>query len=402
MSNAWPTVTLRDVLHLTIDAVTVDPAISYPIAGVYSFARGLFARVPISGTETTYKTLHRLHRNDFVLSQLKGWEGAIACIPDEFDGWFLSPQFQTFRAESDLLDIAYLEWYCKQAKVWEELKNRSRGMGARRDSVSPTQFLSLAIPLPPLEEQQRIVARIEELAAKIEEARGLRREAVGEVEKILTEVEFRMWTDESLEKAPCLDEITTFLSRGRQSEQGESKHYLIKTQHVQQGNYVRSHITLAPEIATKVLPDAMVRPGDILIACSAAGCLGRVARFMETDQVASVDTHVAIARANPQLILPEYLYAYLRGGQGQVQLRSRERGDWMREKVGFRLTELNLADLKRVPVPLPSLSEQQRIVTYLNSLQSRVDALKQMQAKTSAELDALLPSILDKAFKGEL
>ncbi len=49
-----------------------------------------------------------------------------------------------------------------------------------------------------------------------------------------------------------------------------------------------------------------------------------------------------------------------------------------------------------------TIPEQRRIVTYLDDLQAKVDALKQLQAKTQAELDSLLPSILDKAFKGEL
>jgi type I restriction enzyme S subunit len=53
------------------------------------------------------------------------------------------------------------------------------------------------------------------------------------------------------------------------------------------------------------------------------------------------------------------------------------------------------------PVTLP-LPEQRRIVAYLDDLQARVDQLKALQAQTAAELDALLPSILDKAFKGEL
>ena len=48
------------------------------------------------------------------------------------------------------------------------------------------------------------------------------------------------------------------------------------------------------------------------------------------------------------------------------------------------------------------LVERRRIVTYLDGLQAKVDALKKLQADTAAELDALLPSILDKAFKGEL
>ena len=46
-------------------------------------------------------------------------------------------------------------------------------------------FLGYEIPLPPLDEQRRIVARIEELAARIEEARELRRRAVEETECLL-------------------------------------------------------------------------------------------------------------------------------------------------------------------------------------------------------------------------
>ena len=42
----------------------------------------------------------------------------------------------------------------------------------------------------------------------------------------------------------------------------------------------------------------------------------------------------------------------------------------------------------------------QAIFTHI--LQAEVDALKRLQAETAAELDALLPSILDRAFKGEL
>jgi type I restriction enzyme S subunit len=46
--------------------------------------------------------------------------------------------------------------------------------------------------------------------------------------------------------------------------------------------------------------------------------------------------------------------------------------------------------------------EQRRIVAELDALQAEVDSLKRLQAETAAELDALLPSILDRVFKGEL
>jgi type I restriction enzyme S subunit len=46
--------------------------------------------------------------------------------------------------------------------------------------------------------------------------------------------------------------------------------------------------------------------------------------------------------------------------------------------------------------------EQRRIVVALDALQGKVDALKRLQAETAAELAALLPALIDRAFKGEL
>ena len=63
---------------------------------------------------------------------------------------------------------------------------------------------------------------------------------------------------------------------------------------------------------------------------------------------------------------------------------------------------INLGILTKIPFPDRSLPEQRRIVAELDALQAEVDGLKRLQAETSAELDALLPAVLDRAFKGEL
>jgi type I restriction enzyme S subunit len=46
--------------------------------------------------------------------------------------------------------------------------------------------------------------------------------------------------------------------------------------------------------------------------------------------------------------------------------------------------------------------EQRRIVAYLDGLQAKVNALSELQSQTQDELDALLSSVLERAFKGEL
>ncbi len=60
------------------------------------------------------------------------------------------------------------------------------------------------------------------------------------------------------------------------------------------------------------------------------------------------------------------------------------------------------SDVLSYKIPLPPLPEQRRIVAYLDALQAKVDALRRLQAETGAELDALMPAVLDRAFKGEL
>jgi type I restriction enzyme S subunit len=53
-------------------------------------------------------------------------------------------------------------------------------------------------------------------------------------------------------------------------------------------------------------------------------------------------------------------------------------------------------------IPLPDIEAQRLLVERLDALQDKVDEVKRLQAEMQAELDALLPSILDHAFRGEL
>jgi type I restriction enzyme S subunit len=63
---------------------------------------------------------------------------------------------------------------------------------------------------------------------------------------------------------------------------------------------------------------------------------------------------------------------------------------------------LSMKTIRQLKLPVPPLSEQQQIVAYMDKLQAKVDALERLQTETTAEIVALLPSILDKAFKGGL
>ena len=69
---------------------------------------------------------------------------------------------------------------------------------------------------------------------------------------------------------------------------------------------------------------------------------------------------------------------------------------------GSASPHVNIGAIRRFRLLLPDLGKQRRIITYLDGLQAQVDELTVLQDATQAELDALLPSVLDRAFKGEL
>jgi type I restriction enzyme, S subunit len=159
----WRRVRLEEVLTEHLEAVPVEPQASYEVVGVYSFGRGLFERAKLEGTATSYKALHRLHAGQLVLSRLKAWEGAIAIVPDTFDGWFLSPEFPTFDIDTTCIDIEYLRSLVTTEEFWARLGGASRGIGARRERVHAARLLEQEVDLPPLAMQRQVAQKIRSL-----------------------------------------------------------------------------------------------------------------------------------------------------------------------------------------------------------------------------------------------
>ncbi|NVZ11609.1 restriction endonuclease subunit S [Allochromatium humboldtianum] len=159
---------LGDILDLHEDPVRVTPDCEYPQVGVRGFGGGLFAKPAVMGTETSYKAFNRLYADALVLSQVKGWEGAIALCPPELEGMFVSPEYRTFRCRPDESCPGYLGELMRTPWFWSLLQEATRGVGARRERTRPEQFLNIELPMPKLEDQRKalnILSRQTQLTA---------------------------------------------------------------------------------------------------------------------------------------------------------------------------------------------------------------------------------------------
>lgn len=148
---------------------------------------------------------------------------------------------------------------------------------------------------------------------------------------------------------------------------------------------------VSPEYFSSISVNRVPKRGDVLY--TAVGSYG-VPCLVDTDQPFCFQRHIAIIKPDPELILSTFLKWVLSSSDVFEQAT--------RVATGSAQLTVPLRGIRNLQFALPSLSEQRRIVTYLDNLKAKLDALKQLQTETAAELDALLPSVLDKAFKGEL
>jgi type I restriction enzyme S subunit len=141
------------LLALDEDPTPIEATGNYPQVGVRSFGAGLFTKGAVAGTNTTYRTFNRLYSGAIVLSQVKGWEGAIAVCPPELEGWFVSPEYRTFRCVASESKPGYLAALITTKWFWGRLGGATRGVGARRERTRPEEFLRIEVPMPNVSEQ---------------------------------------------------------------------------------------------------------------------------------------------------------------------------------------------------------------------------------------------------------
>ena len=145
---------LGDFVYLWEDRQAIQPDVLYPQVGIKGFAGGLFTKTAVKGSETSYRSFNRLHEGLLVVSQPKGWEGAIAVCARSLAGWFVSPEYRTFRCYEGRLTSRYLDMLIRTPWFQNQLAQLTRGQGARRERLRPEMLLAMNTRMPSMDAQE--------------------------------------------------------------------------------------------------------------------------------------------------------------------------------------------------------------------------------------------------------
>lgn len=391
MKAPWPIVPLGQAIRHRKEFIAIDDLTEYKRCRVQLHAKGIVLRDIVSGAAIRTKQQQVCRAGEFLVAEIDAKVGGFGIVPDELEGAIVSSHYFLYEIDEPRLERRFLDYYIRTRAFRDQVEAQGSTNYA---AIRPQQVLDYTLPLPPLAEQQRIVAHIDALAARIEEAKELRAQAVEEAERLFTIAAkwVRIETLKHFPRSP-IGQVATVTSGGTPSR-GNPEYWNGEIPWIKTGELVDGDLYGSEERITELgLSESSARlfpPGTILVALYGQGqTRGRTGRLMIP---ATTNQACCAILPSPDHFEARFTQYWLRSLYYDMRAVSRDgaQPNWNGQMI------------KKIEIALPPIHEQRRIVAYLDDLQAKVDAVKGLQADTQAELDALLPSVLDRAFRGEL
>lgn len=297
----------------------------------------------------------------------------------------------------------YLFYYCiSQKNVFIE-----KGKGGAQPNISQIILKQHPIPLPPLSEQQRIVERIEELFAKLDEAKerlqevadsfAVRKAAI--LHKAFTGELTKQWrwengvSDESWEEK-TIGEICSSLKYGtskKSSDDGEV--VVLRMGNLQNGEIDWSNLAYTSD--EEDIKKYLLKSGDVLFNRTNSPELVGKTSIYRGEMPAIYAGYLIKLDYEKNIVVGDYLNYYLNSSKAKEY--------YMQVKTdGVSQSNINAKKIGEFEIPLPTLSEQHEIVRLIDDLLARERAAKQATEQALASIDLMKKSILARAFRGEL
>ena len=309
---------------------------------------------------------------------------------------FGSTEFHVIRPVPGLAHARYLFHFLRQETIRKDGEKRMTGSAGQR-RVPASFFSNLQVLIPPMEEQKRIAAILDQADA----VRAHRRTALSRLDELTQSIFLEMFGEEKSSRWKQVSVENIADSKGGSVRTGPFGSQLLHSEFTNEGIFVLGidnvvsnefrwgesrHIS---EEKYKQLYRYTVFPGDVLITIM--GTCGRCAIVPENIQRAINTKHLCCITLNQEKCHPLFLQAYfLRHPTARKYL--------LQQTKGAIMSGMNMGIIKSLPVHLPPLALQKEFARRVEA----VEKMKAEQREHLARLDELFVSLQHRAFRGEL
>ena len=265
----------------------------------------------------------------------------------------------------------------------------------------------MVAPLPPLDEQQRLVARIESLFAKLDAAKAKVQSVFDAHETrkaaLLHDAfagkltakwrEARGVTGDVYQSVPLADVCKSIFDGDHMPPPKSSRGIpFLVISNVNKGKLDFSETRFVPQDYYDKLTDTR-KPESSDVLYTLVGTYG-IPVLVDTDRAFCFQRHMALLKPNEEAVLQRYLWYALRQRNFYQSATKIAKGT-------AQLT-VPIKGLRQLTIPMTSLPEQQEIVAILDRLLGREEEVRQSAESVLAAIDSMKQSVLARAFRGEL
>lgn len=381
--NDWKPYRLGDFLERHYESVSVESFAKYKRITIKTKGQGIELRDEVEGLEIGTKNQFKANQDQFLLSKIDAMNGAFGIVPSECDGGIITGNFWAYNLNEEIIDREYLRLLCTKQEFTKFSIAASEGT-TNRKYLREDKFLNLTIPLPPISEQQRIISKIGGVKNKLERIKELRAEQVKDINNLL----FSKYTEliEDAEWLP-MSEVAPIIRREVKLDE-EELYPELGIRCFGKGTFHKPPLT-GLEIATKKI--FQIKAGDLVFS-NVFAWEGGIAVAKEEDNDRYGSHRFISCVPGQEKAVAEFLCFHFLSPKGLEDINLASPGGAGRNKT------LGLDKLMRIQVPVPDVGLQKEFVALLH----KVNTIKDCHSQTEKELNELMPSLLDKAFKGEL
>jgi type I restriction enzyme S subunit len=399
LPEGWIPTRFDEILERVDRKFMIDDATEYSRVGVRWYGNGAFIRDRALGDDIGRKQQWIIRAGDVVYNKLFAWKGAFAVADDSVDGHLVSDKFPTYALDTAKVDSRYLAHYFRTHPLAFQAERLSKGAAAiSKLTLNPPQFWDLTIPLPPLAEQQRLVATLDDAEAKLTEAQGLRADAEAEVAALLTAA-----IGEGLATFPVTgtgaDVLTEKPRNGWSApcDNAEGGVPVLSLGAVTGFTYRPTAFKRTSE-TTDPAGHYWLRPGDLLVTRSnTEQLLGHAAIYTGEPSPCIYPDLMMRLKVDPERAVTRFVYYWLRTPDVRARIQRAGSG------TSSTMKKITQKDVMGLPFPVEAgLAEQRTVVDALDEIVSRIDDVRATQQSATRELSALMAALLDRAFQGEL
>lgn len=185
-TKKYPMAKIGSFLSRSKELVTLQDDIVYKRVSVSTIGKGIAVRDTKLGKDIGTKKQYLVKKGQFLLSKIDARNGAFGVVPEEADGAIITGNFWAFDVDYNLLNPQYLV-LVTQTKQFVGFAEKCSNGTTNRHYLQEVAFLQQSIPLPSLEEQERILADYNSSICKAEDKEKTIEENKYKIDKFILE-----------------------------------------------------------------------------------------------------------------------------------------------------------------------------------------------------------------------